>query len=248
MTELPKALLIDLDDTIIDDSGCVDGCWADACAEAAGRVPGLDATVLQKAIQSYASVWWGDPVNHQRGRLDLRVATREIVEEALRKLERDVSLGREIAERYRDIREERAALIDGAVETLEWLRSRSVRLGMMTNGAGAAQRAKIERFELEAHFEHILIEGEFGCGKPDPRVFTTLLDALGAKPKEAWAIGDNLQADVFGAMDLGIYGIWVDSSGQRVPDGDERRTQPRNREPDRIVASICELRIGVRHG
>lgn len=189
---------------------------------------------LKDAVQSYGKTWWSDPKRHRNGRLDLRAATTEIVVEAMRQLGHDDRLAGAIANRYRDLREERAQVFDGAIETLEWLRARGVKLGMMTNGAGAAQRAKIERFELEAHFEHILIEGEFGSGKPDPRVFATLLDALRVKPEEAWAVGDNLEFDVFAPMDAGIHGIWIDASGRGLPDGVSRK-------PDRVIASICEL-------
>ncbi len=104
---------------------------------------------------------------------------------------------------------------------------------MMTNGAAQSQRAKIERFGLAPYFQHIVIEGEFGCGKPDPRVFGALLEALGAKPAEAWAVGDNIEFDVFGAMDAGIHGIWVDPSGSELPED--------ARKPDRVIASIREL-------
>jgi putative hydrolase of the HAD superfamily len=235
MDALPRAILIDLDDTILDDSGCVDACWTDACEEASARAAGIDARALHEAIRAYARTWWDDPVNHQRGRLDLRTATAEIVEEALRQLSHDPALAREVANHYRDLREDRAALFPGAIETLEWLRRSGVRLGMMTNGAGPAQRAKIERFDLARHFDEIVIEGEFGCGKPDPRVFSTLLKALACSPEEAWAVGDNLEFDVFGAMDMGIRGIWVDREARGVGDGISRQ-------PDRVIASIVELR------
>ena len=39
----PRAMLVDLDDTIIDYRSGVDPCWRLVCADAADRVPGLDA-------------------------------------------------------------------------------------------------------------------------------------------------------------------------------------------------------------
>lgn len=234
MNELPAAILIDLDDTIIDDSGLVEGCWGDACAEAGLRIPGLDVQTLRIEIRARADAWWSDDSRHKRGRLDLRAVTQEIVRDVFWRMGYDVAHSADVANRYRDLREERACLFPGAIETLEWLRSRGVRLGMMTNGAGAAQRAKIERFGLAPYFEYILIEGEFGCGKPDQRVFSTLLEVLRVKPEDAWAVGDNLEFDVFGPMDKGIYGVWVDASGRGLPDGASRK-------PDRVVASLRDL-------
>lgn len=231
--QLPKAILIDLDDTILDDGGCTESCWTDACADAATR-HGFEAERLKSAIKAYASEWWGDDDRHRRGRLDLRAATTEIVTEALTRLSYDAAAAVVIANHYRDLREARAVPFVGAIETLAWLRERGVKLGMMTNGAGPAQRAKIERFELAAHFEHIIIEGEFGVGKPHPKVYETLLRELGVSPADTWSIGDNLRRDVYPAMEMGMHGIWVDASDRGVPVD--------WREPDRVVRSICELR------
>jgi putative hydrolase of the HAD superfamily len=231
--KLPEAILIDLDDTILDDSGCVEACWIDACSDAARYIPDLDVDAIRRAVRERADAWWSNADRHQRGRLDLRASTTEIVTEVLGTLGHDTSFGPEIANHYRDLREERVAVFEGAIETLEWLRENGVRLGMMTNGAGQAQRTKIERFALAQHFEHIIIEGEFGAGKPDARVFETLLRELRTTPANAWAIGDNLVADVYGAMDVGIHGIWIDPADRGVPVD--------WREPDRVVRTLSDL-------
>lgn len=233
---LPQAILIDLDDTILDDSGCVEACWIDACSDAARYIPELDVDAIRRSVRERADAWWSNADRNQRGRLDLRAATAEIVTEVLSTLGYDPSFGPGIANHYRDLREERVAVFAGAIETLEWLREHGVRLGMMTNGAGAAQRAKIERFALAQHFEHIIIEGEFGVGKPDPRVFETLLRELNSTPANTWAIGDNLTMDVYGAMDVGIHGIWIDPTDRGVPVD--------WREPNRIVRGLSELCSG----
>jgi putative hydrolase of the HAD superfamily len=235
VNDLPAGILIDLDDTILDDSGCVEACWADACTEAARRVPGLDTVALQREIASYANWWWSDAERTRVGRLDLQAATRKIVTETMRRMGvADAKIAADVAILYRALRDQRSRLFDGTIETLTELRARGVRLGLMTNGGGPAQRAKIERFQLAHHFEHIVIEGEFGVGKPDPRVFTSLLKALRVEPGDAWAVGDNIEVDVFGAMDAGIFGIWVDASGRGLPVG-------ATRQPDRIITTLREL-------
>jgi putative hydrolase of the HAD superfamily len=235
VNDLPAGILIDLDDTILDDSGCVEACWADACSEAARRVPGLDAVALGREIATYVNWWWSDAERTRIGRLDLQAATRKIVTETMRRMGvADAKIAADVAILYRALRDQRSRLFEGAIETLEELRTRGVRLGLMTNGAATPQRAKIERFGLAHHFEHIVIEGEFGAGKPDPRVFASLLQALRVEPHETWAVGDNLSADVFGAMDAGIFGIWVDPANHGLPADAARR-------PDRVIASIREL-------
>ncbi len=236
VSDLPTAILLDLDDTILDDSGCVNECWAEACAHAE-QLTGIQPDLLQQTIREYASWWWADGERNRTGRLDLRRATRHVVGEALQRLGySNGDAAQAIANHYRDLREERAKLYPGAIETIKWFRNQGIRLGLMTNGAAAAQRVKVERFGLAEHFDHIVIEGEFGVGKPDRRVFESLLDALRTEPTAAWAVGDNLEADVVGAMELGIYGIWVDRSGRGVRDDAAKH-------PDRIIGALSDLMI-----
>ncbi|MDO8616870.1 MAG: HAD family hydrolase [Dehalococcoidia bacterium] len=232
---LPKAILIDLDDTIVDDGGSVDACWREVCAEAEARIAGLDAGALRAAIERARDWFWSDPERHRSGRQNLRDATRQNVERALGALGYDrPDVAAEIANRYRDLREERVGLFPGAIETLERLRSRGIRLGMVTNGAGPAQRAKVRRFGLEPHFDHILIEGEYGIGKPQLEVYEAVLRELGAEPARAWSVGDNLEWDVGAPQRLGVYGVWVDGAGAGLPDGSPVK-------PDRIIRALPGL-------
>ncbi len=231
--KLPQAIFLDLDDTVLDDTGSVISSWTDACAEAARRRPELDPAKLYDVNREHAGWWWSDPTRHREGRLNLRKASHEILTEALRRLGcDDPELARDIANHYRDLREERSCALPGSIEVLERLRAAGVKLGMMTNGAADAQRAKIERFGLAPHFDHIVIEGELGVGKPDRQVYEILLRELRVDPTQTWAIGDNLEFDVLAPMELGIYGIWIDPAG-RGCDG--------SRQPDRTIAALTQL-------
>ncbi|MCI0838139.1 MAG: HAD family hydrolase [Chloroflexi bacterium] len=234
MEAFPRAILIDLDDTLVDDSSNVDACWDDACAAVAPRLRGVGVDRLRAAIDRRASWYWSDPKRHCTGRLDLRAVRRHILELAFAELGIDDSgLARDLAEMYRQLREERAQMFPGVIDTLDRLRAQGVRLGMMTNGAADAQRAKIERFGLAAYFDHIIIEGEFGAGKPDRRVFEALLSAFDVAPGDAWAIGDHLEFDVLAPMRLGLHGIWVDVRNAGL-DGHPGR-------PHRVVSAFTEI-------
>lgn len=216
---LPEAIIFDLDDPILDDSGGVEGCWQQACAQAASRLSSLRAEALLAAIEKQRDWFWSDAARHREGRLDLRAASRRIVERALRDLGHDQpALARETADAYRDLREQRLRLIPGALKTLEHFRSRSIELGMATNGS-AGQRAKIARFGLAKYFRLIIVGEEFGLGKPHREVYEALFQALGADPSKTWAAGDNLEWDVGAPQSLGVYGIWVDAAGAGLPEG-----------------------------
>jgi putative hydrolase of the HAD superfamily len=171
----------------------------------------------------------------REGRLDLRAASSRIVVQALERLGfLEPELGCFIANRYRDLREEAISLIPRAIETLEYFRIRSVRLGMATNGSTVGQRAKVERFELAQYFHRIIVDEEFGVGKPHREVYEALFAALGAAPEKIWSVGDNLEWDVGAPKSHGAFGIWVDGQGAGLPASAAVQ-------PDRIIRSIAEL-------
>jgi putative hydrolase of the HAD superfamily len=233
---IPAAIVFDLDDTIVDDSRDVDDCWQLTCEEAAARVPALDPVLLRSAIERERDWFWAEPGRHREGRLNLRAASTRIVERALTDLGfAHPGLGADIASRYRDLREEKVHLLSGAIETLEWFRSQGVRLGMATNGSAAGQRAKIDRFKLAPYFQRIIVEEEFGRGKPDPDVYKALFAALETEPAKTWFVGDNLELDVAAPQAFGVFAIWVDAAARGLPPGSAVR-------PDRLIGCIAELR------
>jgi putative hydrolase of the HAD superfamily len=232
---LPHVILLDLDDTIVDDSSSVDTGWQTCCAEAATETNGLEAAALLRSIHEVRDWYWSDAERHRVGRLDLRASSTWIVDEALRRLGFEASgLGAVIANRYRDLREQDIALLPGAIETIEALRQAGVALGLLTNGGALGQRAKIERFDLARHFDFIAIEGEAGYGKPDERVYRAALQALDCAPSDAWMVGDNLEWDVLAPMRLGLRGVWLDRFAAGLP-------VIASGTPDRVILALTEL-------
>lgn len=105
---------------------------------------------------------------------------------------------------------------------------------LVTNGDAGMQRDKLARFDLAPCFDVILIEGEFGTGKPDAAVYHHVLGALGVAPGAACMVGDNLEWDVTGAQRVGAGGVWIDRAGAGLPAGHDAR-------PDRVIRSLDEL-------
>lgn len=234
--ELPRAVFVDLDDTIVDGSAVVN-CWVHACESCA---PLVDPQVVLKEILRLRDWFWSDPERHRVGRLDLKAARRHIVEMAVANVGcGDAGLAARIAEQYDRCRDLRMALFPGAVDTLAWLRQSGCRLALLTNGAAEAQREKVSRFQLAPLFDLVLIEGELGFGKPDERIYRLALGELGAAPADAWMIGDNLEWDVGQPQKLGMKGIWVDAGGTGVPASSSVS-------PDLVITGLGELRDRLR--
>jgi putative hydrolase of the HAD superfamily len=235
MPELPRVLLLDLDDTILDDSGARDRCWQETCDEAARRNPAVDVERLRETIERVREEFWSDPDRHRQWRVRMGDAYGEIVAESLAAVGvEDRQLGLELGLHHLELRKAAMRPLDGAIDTLHALRERGVTLGLITNGGSEGQREKIERFALAAHFDYIGIEGEVGHGKPHRIAYNTALEALGVDPSDCWMVGDNLEWDVAGAQAVGIRGVWLDKNGRGLP-------ADAGVVPDAIVRSIAEL-------
>jgi putative hydrolase of the HAD superfamily len=235
MVPLPKAILLDLDDTIVALSGSADPCWRQVCERLSCQVDGLTPQALFDVIKESRAWFWSDPQRHQRGRMDLEAARCEIVARAFDRLGIDApELANEVADTFSRERDEGIYLLPGATEALRHFQQQGVRLALVTNGMADSQRRKIERFGLAPFFECIVIEGEFGVGKPDGRVYAYALAQLNVLPEEVWMAGDNLEWDVAGPQWMGIKGIWIDLAGSGLPEDSAVR-------PDLIVGSLAEL-------
>ena len=229
-----NAFLIDLDDTLLDYSGGVDASWEDACIAVAAPA-GVDPPPLVAAIAETRRWFWDDPDRHRRERVNMPRAWQRIVAHAMERLGVDADgLAAAIARDFAARRRERMRLFPDAVASLERLRQRGLPLGLITNGDAREQRDKIARYDLARFFDVIVIEGEFGAGKPDESVYRHALGALGARPGDAWMVGDHLEFDVEAPQRLGLRGVWLDRQRRGLPAGHSAR-------PDRIIHTLSEL-------
>jgi putative hydrolase of the HAD superfamily len=230
----PRAVLFDLDDTLLDYSGHTELCWVESCA-AVALPPGVEAATLVGRVREVGRRFWSDPVRHRRERTDMLGAWRKIAEEALAGCGVAAGgLAGAIAEDFARRRRQRWTLFPDARRALERLRGDGLPLGLLTNGDARMQRDKIADHDLGHFFDVIVIEGEFGAGKPDEVVYRHALDTLGVSAGAVWMIGDNLEWDVAGAQRVGARGAWIDRAGRGLPAGAPAR-------PDGIVRSLDEL-------
>ncbi len=234
MIHLPKAILFDLDDTILAFTQSADPTWRRICENFAPRLKGPTPEDLYNAIDTSRNWFWDDPERHRRGRLDLPKARRDIVLAALQNLQiDDPVVAHEIADTY-SIERESVHPFPGAIETLHELKEKGVRMALITNGSEQAQRKKIDQFGLADFFDYILIEGEFGIGKPDERVYRQAMKKLSVEPEDCWMVGDNLEWEVEVPQNLGIFAVWVDAADRGLPSTSTVK-------PDRVISSISEI-------
>jgi putative hydrolase of the HAD superfamily len=231
---LPPVLLFDLDDTLLSFSGDRD-LWPDAYEAQTTRERPVSVATFHDAIKRVAPVFWSDTERAVRGRLDLVWARREVAARAFAELGIAAqTLANAVADDYTWRKEDAVVPFAGAIDTLEVLKSRGVRLGLITNGSAAFQRRKLARYQLEPLFEAVLIEGEWRFGKPHPSIFREALMRLAVGPEHAWMIGDNLAADIAGAQALGIRAVWLDYARRGLP-------THASVAPDHVIHHVREL-------
>ena len=100
-------------------------------------------------------------------------------------------------------------LLPGALDVLDFCRDRELPLALITNGPEDMQRAAVQAVGLEEYFQTIVISGDpdVAVRKPHPRIFELACGALSSRPAETLMVGDNLEADVRGALGYGMQAV-----------------------------------------
>ena len=235
---LPRAMLIDMDDTILSAYGRPEIAWNMVAAEFSAELEPLLPQQAAAAILAFARAFWATA--EPMWRLKLGEARRLTVKGGFATLAAagypalPDDLATRLADRFTTYREEAMFVFPGAHEAIDKLKAIGVKLALVTNGAADMQRAKIERFALTHRFDHIQIEGEHGFGKPEERAYLHAMEALGVSAADTWMVGDNLEWEVVTPQRLGIYAIWMDAHGEGLPADSTIK-------PNRIIRSLIEL-------
>ena len=103
-------------------------------------------------------------------------------------------------------------------ETLNYLKSK-YKLHIITNGFEEVQYIKLEKSNLAQYFEEVITSENAGVKKPDPKIFNYALELSNAEVQESLMIGDNLEADILGAKEVGIDQVFFNPDG--LPNNEE---------------------------
>ncbi|OCT15349.1 haloacid dehalogenase [Paenibacillus pectinilyticus] len=238
-----KALIFDLDNTLLWDERSINEAFLATCQRAANQYV-LDPSVLEQAVREAAhdlfksldlydwlhmievtdlEALWG---NFQQGahpnfRIMQEFAPlyrKNVWHRGLQAVGIENSiLASELAEQFMQERRNRPFVYDDTFKVLETLHKEYALL-LMTNGAPGIQQEKIDSIpSLASYFDHIIISGTYGVGKPNPSIFQHALDLLRIPPNEAVMIGDTLATDILGAHNVGITNIWINRHPEHAP-------------------------------
>lgn len=99
-------------------------------------------------------------------------------------------------------------LFDDVISTLTTLKDK-YRLAIVTNGDYESQKRKLDHVNLYYLMDYTLISSEIGIRKPNPRIFQYACKQMNLKEKECLYIGDSYSRDIVGAINAGLEAIYV---------------------------------------
>jgi putative hydrolase of the HAD superfamily len=226
-------IFFDLDDTLVAFDAVTEKSWIQVCNEFE-KDDTYSSDKLYEVINKHSKWYWSDENRHRKGRLDIAEARRQVVVSAFEELKLPVEKAIALADLYSKVRIDNMYLFPHVYETLSSLRAKNIKLALITNGDSQSQRGKINRFKLEPYFDYILVEGEFGIGKPDKKVFLHTLGKLNSQADSTIMIGDNLKWDIAGPQALGIRAVWIDWGNTGLPESSGIK-------PDYIISDLRRI-------
>ncbi|MEJ8817057.1 YjjG family noncanonical pyrimidine nucleotidase [Lacibacter sp. H407] len=94
-------------------------------------------------------------------------------------------------------------------EILQHLKEKEYKLHLITNGFEKTQWRKLDNSKLGQYFEEVITSETSNSVKPNKEIFEYALRITGAELKQSIMIGDNLDADIKGAINAGMDSIFV---------------------------------------
>ena len=214
-----RAVLFDLDGTLVDARGAWDAALDEALALGRARYPALESLGDGRSVQRQVLRPLLEQAHREAGSGEW---SREFVAWAFDQLlARHALADPELAEAMRSHYEEawprHLRLYPEVPALLEQLAG-CYRLGLVSNGLEEEQSLKIAPLGLDRYLETVAISGALGLRKPDPGIFEYALAGLGITAAEAVHVGDDFSADIAGARAAGLAaGIWVNRYGTFEP-------------------------------
>ena len=94
----------------------------------------------------------------------------------------------------------------------------------------------LKEFKLDGIFDTIIESAVVGVRKPDPKIFTLGVEALGMQPDEVVVVGDSMDKDIVPAAKAGCHTVWFKGEGWTNDPVDETNAE-------RVITALYQLII-----
>ncbi|HEY4149041.1 MAG TPA: YjjG family noncanonical pyrimidine nucleotidase, partial [Chitinophagaceae bacterium] len=121
----------------------------------------------------------------------------------------DESLARELGVRFLESLPTRRQLFPHTLEVLDYLVAKGYQLHLITNGFVETQHSKLRNSGLTHYFTEIITSEGSNSLKPQAAIFEYAFDKAKALKEQSIMIGDDIEADIKGAMNAGLDQVFV---------------------------------------
>ena len=121
----------------------------------------------------------------------------------------DEILARSMSNAFLEVLPTKKLVFEYTFEILEYLKRKNYKMHLITNGFEKTQWRKLDHSGLTPYFTHVITSEGSNAVKPSKAIFDYALQKAAATLSESIMIGDNLEADIQGAMDAGMDSIFV---------------------------------------
>ena len=140
--------------------------------------------------------------------------SRRIAAEAVERLPENTELMQELENAYvKPVLEIPPRLTDEAIETLNGMRDRSLRIGLICNigrSSGKILRDLLRTIRILDFFAATIFSDEIGIRKPDKRIFEAAASRLNVEISTIVHVGDHPEADAWGAKQAGMKAVLLE--------------------------------------
>jgi len=128
----------------------------------------------------------------------------------------DDALAKRMNERFLDLLPTRTILFPHAIEILQYLRDKQYQLHLITNGFETVQHSKLKHSGLDVFFREVITSEGSNSLKPNKEIFEFAFNKTNARPETSIMIGDTIEVDIQGAMNVGMDQVYVNHIGATI--------------------------------
>lgn len=193
-----KAVVFDMDDTLLNREGCSYDLYREIILEFSGN---RDPFEIESIIQD-CLIW------DQYGNVNKKYVQKKL----LSKYHINLPLGLDV---YWDQNLWKHSYLFAGVEKLLANLKKKYKIAILTNGKSYGQNLKIKNLGLDKYCDAVVVSGDYQIKKPNPKIFEITAEKLDVEINKCYYVGDTFSKDIYGAYLSGMKPIWIQSHGYR---------------------------------
>lgn len=121
----------------------------------------------------------------------------------------DDNLSKKMSDDFLELLPTKNKVFDHTYDVLDYLQEKGYKMSLVTNGFEGVQQNKVKNSHLEKYFDFIVTSESANCLKPQAGIFKDALRQANVRIDQGVMIGDNQDADIYGAKNVGLDTIFV---------------------------------------